>query len=70
MRHSVNSSSIDWVEESGRGSLIVHFKAGGTYEYEGVPLDTINALIEAPSVGRFFNSEIRGNYEERKISDD
>lgn len=69
MRHSVNSSSLDWIEESGRGSLIVHFKTGETYEYEGVQLDTINALLEAPSAGRFFNTEIRGNYEERKISD-
>ena len=67
MRHEVNSSAIEWVEESGRGSLIVRFRKGGTYEYEGVPPDTINAMIDAPSVGRFYIDEIRGRYQERKI---
>lgn len=64
MKHEVQSSMISSVEETGRGTMIVEFKGGAKYEYFDVPLDVINGLVEAPSVGRFFNENIRGQYRE------
>ena len=68
MRHEVNSSSISAVEETGRGTLIIEFKHRGKYEYFDVPADVIQELINSPSVGRFFNENIRGQYREEKRS--
>lgn len=67
MRHSVDSSSISVVEETANGGMIVEFKKGGKYEYSNVPLSVIQDFLNSSSVGRFFNEEIRGNYEEKKL---
>jgi lysyl-tRNA synthetase class 2 len=62
MRHEVQSSSIKAIEETGRGTMIVEFHNRGKYEYFDVPADVIRAFVEAPSVGRFFNENIRDEY--------
>jgi hypothetical protein len=45
-------------------ALLVWFHAaGGPYRYRDVPEDLYEALLSAPSIGGFFNSEIRDRYE-------
>lgn len=67
MRHEVNSTSIVAIEEKGNGTIIVEFNSRGKYQYSNVPEDVIREFLRAPSVGRFFNEEIRGNYQEKKL---
>lgn len=68
MKYAIQSSSVQTIEETGRGTMIVEFKGGGKYEYFDVPLEEIQAFVGAPSVGRFFNENIRGKYNEEKRS--
>lgn len=64
MRHVVNSSMIKAIEETGRGTMIIEFTQRGKYEYFDVPSSVIREFVEAPSVGKFFNENIRGQYRE------
>jgi len=59
----------DMVTEVGweDGELIVTFKKGRVYAYEGVPEDKAIELAKAPSVGQMLNSEIKGQYNFRRI---
>jgi hypothetical protein len=49
------------------GVLQIEFHSGAKYEYLDISYDIWNMLISAPSVGKFFNSTIRGVYQERKV---
>jgi len=44
--------------------MIVEFVNRGKYEYFDVPLEVIQEFVAAPSVGRYFNQNIRGRYRE------
>lgn len=66
MRYELNSSSISAVEETGRGTMIVEFANRGKYEYFDVPANVIREFIEADSVGKYFNQNIRGQYREEQ----
>lgn len=55
---SSNIKSVAWQSDT----LYITFHSGCTYRYEGVRIDTYNALVEAPSVGKFFHSDIKPNY--------
>lgn len=48
-------------------TLEVEFKSGGTYQYQGVSADEHGSLITAPSVGKYFLQNIKGNYESSRI---
>ncbi|WP_367345996.1 KTSC domain-containing protein [Stenotrophomonas bentonitica] len=63
-RESVDSSSIASVGYSPESeTLEVEFvKNGDVYEYYNVPLFMYERLMEAPSIGIFFNAEIRNSY--------
>lgn len=41
----------------------VDFVAGQTYNYYGIPIEVLIDWIQAPSVGKFFNQNIRNVYE-------
>jgi len=43
--------------------LEISFTDGTVYEYYSVELDTFLGLIRASSVGKYFNYQIRNNYE-------
>lgn len=45
-------------------TLSVTFNNGRTYDYERVPLDECINLGNAPSVGKYFIENIRGQYAE------
>lgn len=44
------------------GTLYVEFHGGRSYRYRDVPLRTVDALLEAESVGGFFNTHIKAEY--------
>jgi len=48
--------------------LVVTFVTGRVYAYAGVPPDVHNAFRASGSKGRFFNQEIRDNYDCREIT--
>jgi len=47
--------------------LQVEFNSGLVYQYEAVEPETWESLQTADSTGRFFNSEIKGNYQCRRV---
>jgi hypothetical protein len=63
---SVNSSAISKVDHRGK-DLYVMFKSGSMYRYQGVPAQMAAELVQAESVGRFFNENIAGQFESDKI---
>ena len=64
----VLSSEIEWIGyEHKRSMLQVEFIAGGTYQYENVPVTVYENFLHAHSYCRFFESEIKGTYSYRKI---
>ena len=48
-------------------TLEVLFKHGGVYQYFNVPSFMHERLMIADSLGRFFNTEIRGHFPEAKL---
>jgi hypothetical protein len=50
-------------------TLILIFKNGTTYHYEGVPKEEYDNLLNAQSIGSYFSSRIRNKYVTRKVTD-
>jgi hypothetical protein len=48
-------------------TLEVEFKNTGVYEYYNVPQFMYERLMQAGSVGAFFNAEIKNNYAFSKV---
>ena len=44
-------------------TLIIEFKSGGTYVYDGVPLDLHDKLMQADSHGAFFAKHIKNKFQ-------
>jgi hypothetical protein len=67
----VNSSMANAIgyEESDR-ILQVEFCNGTTYQYAGVEPEVWQELHETNSIGRYFNNQIRGNYDSNCIDED
>ena len=62
-RHHVDSSVIVAVGyDDGASILEVVFRTGRTYRYFRVPASEYAALLEADSVGGYFNRKIRQRY--------
>jgi len=58
----VQSSNVVAVGyEPDGGQLVVQFKSG-LYRYDGVPQAFYHALLAAPSVGKFLNTDIKPRY--------
>ena len=66
-KHNVKSSSINSIGET-KGGMIVEFKGGARYKYFDVPSEIVGELIGADSVGKYFNSNILGQYKEELVS--
>jgi hypothetical protein len=63
-RRPVDSSAIASVGyDPARETLELEFRSGNVYRYFGVPQEIYEDLIHAPSMGRFFGSYIRGQYD-------
>lgn len=64
----VLSSEIEWIGyEQKKNMLRVEFIAGSIYQYEQVPETLFQAFLEAPSHGRFFDTQVKGRYPYRRI---
>lgn len=61
---SSNISAFGYDEAS--GTLAVKFKAGGTYQYFGVPAEVYAALKAAPSKGSFLQQAVKGKYRHQR----
>ena len=48
--------------------LQLEFSSGAVYEYFSVPLTVYEALLAAPSKGRYFNQTIRGRFPYRLLA--
>lgn len=59
MLNSSNLASAEWSD----GTLTITFKSGRTYRYFDVPEGIYDALLDAPSAGRYFNAFIKDSYQ-------
>lgn len=67
-RVQVDSSSISEVGYDQQFSTLeVLFSDGKLYQYFDVPQHVHEALMTAPSVGKFFSKEIRGVYRYARV---
>lgn len=67
-RQTVSSSNLASVGyEAPSETLEVEFKNGHIYQYYNVPQMMFDALMQAPSVGIFFNANIRNAFACAKI---
>ena len=59
-RIEVNSSAIKSIAyEKNEQILTVEFTSGGNYDYPNVPLSIVQGMLEADSIGRYFNQNIK-----------
>jgi len=67
-RTPVKSSQISSVGyDPEKQKLEVEFKNGSVYEYDNVPQSTYNAFIGSPSVGEYFNRNLKWGFVYRKL---
>jgi hypothetical protein len=65
---TVESSTLATVSyEEAQELLQLEFCSGAVYQYFGVPAVVHQALLGAPSKGRYFNHAIRGRFRYRLI---
>ncbi len=66
----VSSSNIDgYLYMPDRKILLIAFKSGGTYAYEDVEQPVATGFAQAPSKGKFFQSDIKDRYATSKLDD-
>jgi hypothetical protein len=46
----------------------IRFAKGQVYSYRGVPQETYDGLVSAPSVGQFFNANVKYGFQYTKLS--
>lgn len=63
----VNSTSIAQVGYK-RRTMNVSFQNGKNYEFKKVPRRVFDNFMKAPSMGGFFNDEIRKNYPHKEVA--
>lgn len=67
-RQPVSSSNIHSVGyEAESQTLEVEFHHGGIYRYANVPENVYQGLMQAGSIGSYFNRNIRDQYPTRRI---
>ncbi len=64
----VKSSNIRSVGyDAATKTLEVEFQGGNVYQHEDVPQDLADRLVRAESVGRFYNQNVKGTFEAKRI---
>ena len=68
----------DWSQVSGQvakalymeetKNMTVVFKSGGVYSYSNVPLEVWEKSLNAASIGRFLNTDIKPHYKAVKLN--
>lgn len=62
---SANIASVGYDEEA--EILEIEFKSGGVYQYSHVPKRVHKNLLGAKSVGNYFFTSVKGQYDFEKI---
>jgi KTSC domain len=66
---SVESATLAAIGyDDAREILQLEFRSRAVYRYFGVPSSVYEALVTAPSKGRYFNGAIRGHFRHSLIS--
>ena len=66
--HHVESSNIDQIGYDAESQeLRVKFNSGSEYRYSNVPGPVFADFLDADSAGKFFASNIKGQYEYSKV---
>lgn len=47
--------------------LTITFNSGATYEYYDVPMEVTDGIIQADSLGKYFDKNIKGIYNYRRV---
>ncbi len=67
-RDPVESSSLASVGYDPASRVLeVEFRADGVYQYLDVPEEAYRAFLDAESLGRHLNLEIKGRYDYRRV---
>ena len=67
-RHPVESSNLRSVGyDEFLLVLEIEFKSGAVYRYYGVPSEVHDELINAESVGKYFNANVKSKYNFLKV---
>ncbi|PLZ99950.1 KTSC domain-containing protein [Fischerella thermalis CCMEE 5268] len=67
----MNSSMANAIGYDGdRNILQIEFHNGAVYQYSDIDQDTWQDLHQADSIGKFFNENVRGKYQYKRIDDD
>jgi hypothetical protein len=62
-RFPVSSSSVSMIGyDADTQALEVQYNNGGVYQYQGVPQDVFDQLMNAASKGTFINQQIKNSY--------
>ena len=66
VNHPINSTAIESCSSNAEEqTLTVIFYSGVSVTYLDVGQDTVQELLNAPSVGKFYNQNIRGQFQEK-----
>lgn len=69
MMHEVQSSNVKSIGyEAENQKLLVEYLSGQKYEYENVPQNIFDDLLDSVSKGRYMNQMIKGQYNGRRVS--
>jgi len=67
-RIAVDSSSVTQIGyDPATWELEVAFRSGRTYRYQQVPVAAYRLLLQAPSIGRFVNEQIKPRFEASEV---
>jgi hypothetical protein len=65
----LNSSALSaCAYDPQRQFLWIHFRTGERYVYQTIPAAVVQALLQAPSQGKYYNSAIRQKFPFRLLS--
>lgn len=68
VNHMVISSEIEWIGYEHKDRMLqVEFIEGPVYRYQEVPHNIFEEFLQAPSHGRYFESNVKGKFEHRRI---
>jgi hypothetical protein len=68
LRQEVDSSELRSVGyEADTSVLEAEFHSGEIYQYLDVPAELVLELLEAESIGRYFNAHIRSKFKFKKM---
>jgi hypothetical protein len=68
LRQEVQSSELKSIGYDVSALLLAaEFRSGEVYQYFDVPADLVLELLEAESIGRYFNARIRSKFKFKKV---